>query len=92
MDLLGKLSELPPLPGCPAYAPWMDLHLPWGNRQCRHQVCFEGYLYLAMYYEAMEDYPRAIEYYEKSLEANPHGITARATLEHLRKKMGKKNG
>lgn len=61
-------------------------------RQCRHQVCFEGYLYLAMYYEAMEDYPRAIEYYEKSLEANPHGITARATLEHLRKKMGKKNG
>jgi tetratricopeptide (TPR) repeat protein len=45
-----------------------------------------------MYYEAMEDYPRAIEYYEKSLEANPHGITTRATLEHLRKKMGKKNG
>ena len=61
-------------------------------RQCRHQVCFEGYLYLAMYYEAVEDYQKAVEYYEKSLEANPHGITARATLDHLRKKLGKKNG
>ena len=60
-------------------------------RQCRHPVCFEGYLYLAMYYEAIEDYDQAIAYYEKSLEANPHGITARATLDHLLKQLGKKH-
>lgn len=60
-------------------------------RQCRHQVCFEGYLYLGMYYEAIEDYEKAVEYYEKSLKANPHGITARATLEHLQKKLAKKS-
>lgn len=59
-------------------------------RQCRHQVCFEGYLYLAMYYEAVEDYDQAVAYYEKSLEANPHSITARATLTHLQQQLAKK--
>ncbi len=59
-------------------------------RQCRHQVCFEGYLYLAMYYEAIEDYGQAVAYYEKTLEVNPHSITARATLTHLQKQLAKK--
>ncbi len=59
-------------------------------RQCRHQVCFESYLYLAMYYEAIEDYDQAIAYYEKSLQANPHSITARATLTHLQRQLAKK--
>lgn len=59
-------------------------------KQCRHSVCFEGYLYLAMYYEAIEEYDKAVAYYEKSIEANPHGITARATLAHLQKQLEKK--
>lgn len=59
-------------------------------RQCRHQTCFESYLHLAMYYEAVGQYDKAIAYYEKSVEANPVAITPRATLEHLKKKLGKK--
>lgn len=59
-------------------------------RQCRHQECFEGYLYLAMYYEAIEDYGQAVAYYEKVLEINPHSITARATLTHLQQQLKKK--
>ncbi len=57
-------------------------------KQCRHRECFESYLYLAIYYEAIEDYQTASQYYEKALKANPHSITAQATWEHLRKKMG----
>ena len=59
-------------------------------RQCRHQECYEGYLYLAMYYEAIEDYDQAVAYYEKTLEVNPHSITARATLTHLQQQLKKK--
>ena len=59
-------------------------------RQCRNQTCFESYLHLAMYYEAVGQYDKAIAYYEKSVEANPVSITPRATLEHLKKKLGKK--
>ncbi|MCI9202091.1 MAG: tetratricopeptide repeat protein [Lachnospiraceae bacterium] len=58
-------------------------------KQCRHRECYEGYLYLGMYYEAMEDYEKAEEYYQKSIRANQHGITAKATLEHLLAKKGK---
>ena len=43
-----------------------------------------------MYYEAIEDYDQAIAYYEKSLQANPHSITARATLTHLQRQLAKK--
>lgn len=52
---------------------------------CRHQECFESYLYLGFYYEAIGEYETAIDYYNKSLAANPNSITAKATLDHLLK-------
>lgn len=52
---------------------------------CRYRECFESYLYLGFYYEAIGEYETAASYYHKSLEANPNSITAKATLDHLLK-------
>lgn len=50
---------------------------------CRHQDCFESYLYLGFYYETIGDLKTALEYYEKAVEANPGSVTAEVALKHL---------
>lgn len=52
---------------------------------CRYRTCFESYLYLGFYYEAIGEYDTAIDYYNQALAANPLSITAKATLDHLLK-------
>lgn len=54
-------------------------------KSCRYRECYESYLYLGFYYEAIQEYDTAADYYNKALAANPNSITARATLDHLLK-------
>lgn len=49
-------------------------------RHCHCSGCFEGPLYLGLYYEAIGDYPKAREYYQKGLELKPHSIELQVAL------------
>lgn len=49
-------------------------------RHCHCSGCFEGPLYLGLYYEAIGDYPKAREYYQKGLEIKPHSIELQVAL------------
>jgi len=59
---------------------------------CRHKACFDAYLFLGFYYEAVGDYKTALENYRRALEANTSSITTIVALEHLEKKMKKMKG
>ncbi len=59
---------------------------------CRHKACFDAYLFLGFYYEAVGDYETALENYRRALEANTSSITTIVALEHLEKKMKKMKG
>ena len=49
-------------------------------RHCHCSACFEGPLYLGLYYEAIGDYETAREYYKKGLEIKPHSIELQVAL------------
>ena len=50
-------------------------------RHCHCSGCFEGPLYLGLYYEAIGDYPKAREYYQKGLELKPHSLELQVALQ-----------
>lgn len=58
-------------------------------KSCRYRECFESYLYLGFYYEAIGEYETAIDYYNKSLAANRNSIAAQTVLDHLLKTIKK---
>lgn len=49
-------------------------------RHCHCSGCFEGPLYLGLYYEAIGDYPKAREYYQQGLLLKPHSIELQVVL------------
>ena len=55
-------------------------------RQCRHEECYESFLYLGMYYEAVGDLKKALDYYKKGLAANGHSIALMAGVKALEKR------
>lgn len=58
-------------------------------RQCRYPGCYEAFLYLGWYYEAVGDVKKATECYEKGLEYNEHSIKLRICIENLKRTEGK---
>lgn len=50
---------------------------------CRHQDCFESYLFLGFYYETMGALDTALDHYRRAARANPRSITAKVALDHL---------
>lgn len=49
-------------------------------RHCHCSGCFEGPLYLGIYYEAIGDYAKAREYYQQGLKLKPHSIELQVAL------------
>ena len=49
-------------------------------RQCRHKACFEAPWYEGLYYEAIGEYEKAKECYERGLKIKPHSLALRFAL------------
>ncbi|MBR4026407.1 MAG: tetratricopeptide repeat protein, partial [Lachnospiraceae bacterium] len=54
-------------------------------RQCRHKACFEGPWYEGLYYEAIGEYDKAKECYERGLKIKPHSLALRFALRGIQK-------
>lgn len=56
-------------------------------RHCRHRKCFEGFLYLGWYYEAVGELEQALEYYREGLKIMPYGLSLKASIASVQKKL-----
>lgn len=57
---------------------------------CRFPDCYEKYLYLGMYYEAVGEHEQALLAYQRAVSIAPHLITPAFALENLQKRVGRK--
>ncbi len=56
-------------------------------RMCRHPECFESYLFLGWYYEAIGDYREALKLYRQAEQLNPHGTDISIAAARMEKKV-----
>lgn len=59
-------------------------------KACRFQGCYEKYLFLGLYYEAMGDDEQALLAYRKAYSIAPHLIITAFALENLQKRVDRK--
>lgn len=54
-------------------------------RQCRRPGCYESFLFLGYYYEAIGDYEKALACFREGYKLNDHSIKLRVSIEEMEK-------